>query len=52
MSKYIEIVETSSGDVVHFVDVTDSSPRRVEKIEDGININLDHDNYFTRIAER
>lgn len=42
-------VVSFSGDVVHTVDCTGKSERQIDRIEYGLNINLDHDNYFTRI---
>jgi len=48
--KYIEIVHMESGKVENRIEVTGHSQREIEKIEDGVNINL-HDDYMTRIAE-
>ena len=45
---FVEIVEASSGDVVKRIGPV--SERQAEKIEDGASINLDHEQYFTRIV--
>lgn len=47
---YIQIIETASGKVVSRVDVTGSSERTIERIESGMNINLNHDQYHTDVV--
>lgn len=51
MKRYIEIVEYKTGDVVKRIDVTDMSERTVDKTERGMNINLDHSNYYTVVTD-
>ncbi len=48
----IEIVETDTGLVVKEIDVTAKSDRQREKVDDGLQINLNHDRYFTRLVRR
>lgn len=50
MHKYIEIL-TWSDEVVKRMDVTGKSDRAIDRIEDGMNINLNHDEYHTRVQE-
>lgn len=50
MRKYIEIL-TWSDEVVKRMDVTGKSDRAIDRIEDGMNINLNHDEYHTRVQE-
>ena len=49
MKYYIEVVEYESGEVVSRMEA--SSEREAEKIDRGVNINLNHENYYTRIME-
>jgi hypothetical protein len=48
--RIVEIVETATGKVVKTVDVSGHGSRGVEKVEDGMNRNLDHERFFTRIV--
>ena len=45
--KYIEIKEFEGGKVIKRFDVTDKSYRTIGKIEDGMNIQLNHSGYYT-----
>lgn len=45
----IEVVHHKSGDVVEQVDVTGKTPRQIEKVLNGMAINMGKD-YFTRMA--
>ena len=63
MYKYIEVVAfkdkvvvvnfqpTFQEDIALRMDVTDKSERSIEKIESGVNINLNHEKYYTRVTE-
>lgn len=51
MYKYIEIVLYDTNKVVKRIDVKNRSEKQIDKIEDGLNINLNHDQYFTRVSE-
>ena len=44
----VEVVDETTGDVVKAIPCT--SQRQAERVEGGININLNHERYFTRIA--
>jgi hypothetical protein len=50
MKSYIEIIETASGEVVKTIDVTGSTPRRVQKIENGLLMSMDLSNYHTNVV--
>ena len=45
--KYIEIKKYDNGEVVKRLDVTDKSDRTAESIENGMNRNLNHEQYYT-----
>lgn len=45
---YVEIVKSSSGEVVKRMGPM--SERKAEKVEIGASINLNHEEFFTRIA--
>jgi hypothetical protein len=55
MSKecFVEIVKYADGDAEEEVvkRMGPSSQHRAEKIERGADINLDHENYFTRVVD-
>lgn len=44
--KYLEIINRETKDVSRRMDVSLHNWSRVEKIEDGVEINLDHDKYY------
>ena len=45
----VEIVQTKTGEVVQTIEA--GSYRSAERVERGVNINLNHNEYHTRIAE-
>lgn len=45
--KYLEIRSYGDGGVVKRIDVTGKSERQIERIESGMNRNLNHDKYYT-----
>ena len=45
--KYIEIKTWEDGGVVKRLDVSSKSERQIEKIDSGMNRNLNHDQYYT-----
>jgi hypothetical protein len=49
--KYIEIKEYDSENVVKRLDVSGKTDRSIEKIELGMNRNLNHDQFYTRVYE-
>jgi hypothetical protein len=51
MKKVIQVISYESGEIVHEVDVTGRSERNVDRVESGINRNLNHDQYYTLEAE-
>lgn len=48
---YIEVLEYDTNKVVRRIDVSSKPPRTIERIEDGININLDVSRFYTRIVK-
>ena len=48
----IEIVRFDTQEVVKEVDVTGHCESYIERCEAGININLNHNEYYTRRSER
>lgn len=49
MKYYVEVVETETDEVVERMGPT--AEGRAERIERGVNINLNHEDYHTRIVE-
>ncbi len=49
--KYVEIVRDKGNIVVKRIDVTGYSDKRAEKVETGVGINLNHNDFTTRIEE-
>ena len=47
MNKYIEIKEFGTDKVVKRFDVTGKHDRMIDKFDDGLNINLNHDKFYT-----
>lgn len=47
----IEIVHRDTGEVVESMDVSDRTERQIDRIASGILINLDHENYYTRLVD-
>lgn len=46
---YIEVVRFTDQRVVKRVDVTGRSSRSADKVERGMNTNMNHAEYFTRV---
>lgn len=51
MHTYIEVIEFKTKQVVKRVDVTGQTERQIDKVDDGLNINLNHEEYYTRVQE-
>ena len=51
MNKYIEIKEFGTNKVVKRFDVTGKADRMIDKFDDGINIQLNHDKFYTQTNE-
>jgi hypothetical protein len=49
---FLEIVYSSNDVVARALDVTDRTTSQRERIEAGMNINLDHDRFYTRTTVR
>ncbi len=48
----IEVVEDSTGECIAVVQLSDLHGRtHAEKVEEGMNINLDHERFSTRIVD-
>ena len=52
MKKVIQIIEYKTEDVVKEIDVTGKSQSQIDKIERGLNRNLNHDEYYTSEVEK
>lgn len=48
MDYYVEVVEYGTDKVVK--QLGPMSERKADRVDDGLNINLDHDKYYTRIV--
>lgn len=48
--RVLEVVETATNKVVREIDVTDHGARATEKIESGVNRNLNHEAFHTRLV--
>lgn len=51
MKKVIQVVQNEDGEVIHEVDVTDKSDRQIDKVDSGINRNLNHEHFYTCVQE-
>ena len=48
MKYYVEIVEFGTKEIVKRIEC--KSERQADKVDNGANINLNHDKYYTRIV--
>ena len=48
--RVVEIVETATNKVVKVVDVSEQGRRNAERVEAGMNRNLDHVRFYTRMV--
>jgi len=48
---YIEITAFANSEVIKRIDVTGQTERSIDKVDDGLNFNLNHELYYTRIKE-
>ena len=51
MEYFVEIVNYENDEVVESIPCG-TSERKAEKVDRGVNINLNHTEYFTRIKEK
>jgi hypothetical protein len=49
---YIEVVEYETDKVIKKVDVSDKSWRQAERVQDGMDRNLNHEKFYTRLSEQ
>lgn len=47
---YVEVLERATKKVIERIDVSDRGESSMDRVERGLNINLNHRDYFTRIA--
>jgi hypothetical protein len=50
MTQYIEVIKIDSGEVVRTIDVSGSNWKRVDKIENGLLMSMDLENYTTNVV--
>lgn len=50
MFTYVEVVERKTNRVIERIDVSGDSDSRQERVQRGLNINLNHREYRSRIA--
>jgi len=51
MKKYIEIIKFETKEVVKRMDITGKGEVQIDKIDDGLNINLNHEEFYTTTTE-
>jgi hypothetical protein len=49
MNEYLEIIKFEGDQIVKRIDVTGMSAGQQDKLDRGLNINLNHEEYFTTI---
>lgn len=49
--KYLEIIRYKGGEVVKRIDVTGKSQHNIDRIDSGMNMNLNHTDYYTCESE-
>ena len=49
--KYLEVRERTTDKVVNRIDVSNESERSIDRIERGMNINMNHADYYTEVNE-
>lgn len=49
--KEIHVIEIESGKVVRKIDVTGKSDHLIEKVERGLLLNMDFENYITEVVD-
>lgn len=49
--KYLEILCFEKKEVHQRINISSISERRIKKLENGMNINLNHNEYYTRQIE-
>jgi len=51
MKTKINVISFATKEVVHSVDVTGRNERDIDKIDSGMNRNLNHEEYYTLIEK-
>ena len=51
MKKYIEIINLKTSEVVKRINVSKEHERTIERVIDGMNINLNHNEYYVTATE-
>jgi len=46
----IEVIEYNTGKIVKTLDVSGKSEQAIDRIDIGLNINLNHDRFYTRLS--
>lgn len=47
----VEVVESATGVVAHRIGEPGMTERNADRVEDGVNRNLNHDRFYTRVVE-
>ncbi len=48
--RFIEVVEHGTDKVIERIDVSDKSHRHAERVMDGMDRNLNHEKFYTRLS--
>ena len=51
MKKYISVVQYKTAEVVKRIDVTGKTERQIDSIDSGLNVNLNHEEFYTVYEE-
>lgn len=51
MKKVIQVLSYEDDEIIHEVDVTGKSDQQIDRVENGMNINLNHNEYYTQVAD-
>lgn len=51
MKKCIKIIDSETDECINEIDVSKCTTSQIQKIDNGLNINLNHDKYYTLIVE-
>lgn len=49
MGTTIKVIEFETGECVHEIDVTGKTERQIEQVERGLNLNLNHNKFYTEV---
>lgn len=47
---YLEVISYGTGEVVERFDVTGQTERQIDKLDNGVNANLNHEEYYTTVS--